>query len=64
MYGHNHIPFLTNHYTAHHAGHGSYVVKCAGEIIPGGRFDDGQTRAENHERAANRCYQLNRARNL
>lgn len=62
MYGHNHIPFLTTHYTAHHAGQGHYVIKCNGEIKA--RIDDGQTRAENHERAANRCYQLNRARNL
>jgi hypothetical protein len=62
MHGHNHIPFLTNHYTAHHAGHGSYVVKCAGRIVA--RIDGGATRAENHERAANRAYQLNRARNL
>ena len=62
MHGHNHIPFLTTHYTAHHAAHGHYVIKCDGRFIA--RIDDGQTRAENHERAANRCYQLNRARNL
>lgn len=56
------IPFVTEHYTAHHAGHGQYVIKCAGRIVA--RIDDGATRAENHERAANRAYQLNRARNL
>lgn len=56
------IPFLTEHYTAHHTAHGAYVVKCAGRIVA--TFDDGSTRAENHTRAANRAYQLNRARNL
>lgn len=62
MHGQSHIPFLTEHYTVHHAGHGACVIKCAGRIVA--TFDDGASRKENHTRAANRAYQLNRARNL
>lgn len=60
----NHIPFISQHYTVRHTFGAECVIKCGGQIITGGRFNDGSTREENFELASRRAYQLNRARNL
>jgi hypothetical protein len=51
----HHIPFITEHYTVRHVWRSEYAVKCGGKVIA--RFD-------RFEHAADRAYQLNRARLL
>jgi hypothetical protein len=49
------IPFITQHYTVRHVWRSEYVIKYEGKVIA--RFD-------RFEHAADRAYQLNRARLL
>ena len=49
------IPFIATHYMVRSIDGSKYVVTCDGRVI---------AQFENYEEAANRAYQLNRARLL